>query len=179
MKKCKNCGERFEPRFTTLEKYCWNPDCKTIEALEKLPKAKKAQWRATKKRMIEKTKTLSDYKKELQKVFNAWIRKRDAGRTCISCDKLLRTGSKYDAGHYFPRGSFPSLSFEPTNCHSQCVECNQHRHGNLIEYRIGLIKRYGEKYVDELESKRNDFQKFTIQEIKDFIKFYKAELKKD
>ena len=36
MKKCRNCSNRFEPRFNTLEKYCWNPECKTIEAMEKL-----------------------------------------------------------------------------------------------------------------------------------------------
>ena len=41
MKKCKNCKERFETRFSTLEKYCWNPDCKTIEAMYKLEKLKK------------------------------------------------------------------------------------------------------------------------------------------
>ena len=41
MKRCKNCKSRFEARFSTLERFCWDPECKTIEAmLENLLRSK-------------------------------------------------------------------------------------------------------------------------------------------
>ena len=40
MKRCKNCGEKFQPRFNNFEVYCWASECKTIDALQKLEKLK-------------------------------------------------------------------------------------------------------------------------------------------
>ena len=40
MKRCKNCKTKFEARFSTLERFCWDPECKTIEAMQKLAKIK-------------------------------------------------------------------------------------------------------------------------------------------
>ena len=38
------------------------------------------------------------------------------------------------------------------NCHKQCnAYCNKHRDGAQAEYRIGLVNRYSEAYVKELE----------------------------
>ena len=80
MKKCKHCSNEFEPRFSTLEKYCWNPDCKTIEAMNKLDQLKRMEtrnWKKRKSELKQANKNSSDYRNDLQKVFNQWVRLRD------------------------------------------------------------------------------------------------------
>ena len=176
MKKCINCGERFETRFSTLEKYCWNSDCKSMEAMERLKAFKKRQnneWKKRKSEIKNQLKTKKDWLKDLQKEFNSWVRNRDAGKQCISCDKLLRKGMKFDAGHFFPVGGYPNLRFTPANVHGQCVECNQHKHGNLHEYRKKLIERIGSNELERLERQKNDSMKLTLDEIKDLLSIYK------
>lgn len=56
--------------------------------------------------------------------------------------------------------------------HAQCVTCNQHKHGNLIEYRKGLIQRIGDERVNALDIEQKD-SKMTIYEIKQMIELYK------
>jgi hypothetical protein len=57
------------------------------------------------------------------------------------------------------------------------VECNQHRHGNLIEYGERLTKRIGVERVEELRRVRTQMVRLTIGEIKDAIKLYKRKIK--
>jgi hypothetical protein len=178
MKKCKNCRAKFEPRFSTLESYCWAPECKTIEAMKKLESLKKLEvknWTQRKNEMKKKVKTTSDYRNELQKVFNTWVRLRDLDAGCISCGHIL-TG-KFDAGHYYSVGSYPNLRFDIDNVHGQCVECNQHKHGNLIEYATGLIERIGHERYHELHNKRNQILKLTVSEMEDLTAQYKILIK--
>lgn len=81
-----------------------------------------------------------------QKVFNAFIRKRDCETGCISCGNPVE-----HAGHYFSQGHHSALRFNETNTNGQCLRCNNFLHGNLINYRKGLIKKYGELKVNQLE----------------------------
>ncbi|CAB4152886.1 Bacteriophage lambda NinG [uncultured Caudovirales phage] len=182
MKRCKNCREKFQPRFNTLEGYCWAPECKTIEALQKLEKLKKNDNRLQqqkRKAIKEQLKTASQWKKDLQTIFNTFIRLRDAGANCISCDKPLR--GKYDAGHFYNVGNYPGLRYNELNVWGQCVECNQFQGGRVHEYRLNLIKRIGAEKVTELEANRHKLQKISIPEIRELISKYKgfvAEMKK-
>jgi len=114
----------------------------------------KAVKKETKQRK-EKLKSKSDYQREAQAAFNAYIRERDKDKGCISCGCSLWSeviGGGYDAGHYRSRGSAPHLAFHPLNCHGQCKRCNRYLSGNVTEYRKGLIARYGEKVVESIES---------------------------
>jgi hypothetical protein len=59
--------------------------------------------------------------------------------------------------------------------------CNQYKHGNLIEYGMGLEKKIGKKRIDELKSQRNDRLSLPLDQIKEKIYHYKnkvAELKR-
>lgn len=85
-----------------------------------------------------------------QVVFNKWIRERDRDRGCISCGAKVT-----EAGHYFSRGHYSSMRFNEVNVNGQCTRCNCFKHGNLIHYREGLIKRYGERKVLDLELSGN------------------------
>jgi hypothetical protein len=80
--------------------------------------------------------------------FRAWIRKRDEGMQCISCGSYNTT----DASHYYSAGHYPELEFHPMNVHASCKKCNTFLHGNLIEYRKGLINRIGEKNIIILDN---------------------------
>lgn len=179
MKKCRNCKQPFEPRFNTLEKWCWNPECKTIEAMEKLASMKKNQsreWEQQRKRIKNSLKTTSNWKTELQTIFNTFIRLRDRNQPCISCGCKLP--EKYDAGHFHSVGSSPSLRFDEQNVHAQCVHCNRDKHGNLHEYRIGLIQRVGIDVVNALEHNRHVPLRLNTPEIMEMINEYKAKIKK-
>lgn len=81
-----------------------------------------------------------------QTVFNKWIRERDKEKGCISCN-----GPVEQAGHYFSQGHHSALRYNEMNTAGQCIRCNMYLSGNLIKYRQGLVKRYGEKEVLRLE----------------------------
>lgn len=165
-KKCKECGENFTP-FKTTQVVC-STKCASILAEKKV-------WHKEKKERAEKLRTRTEWLNILQVVFNKYIRERDKNKPCISCGKSLI--GKFDAGHYFAVGSYPNLRFNENNVHGQCVYCNQHLHGNHVEYGIQLIKRIGQFDYDKLMMLRNDPLKMTLFEIKQKIKLYKLLIK--
>ena len=79
--------------------------------------------------------------------FNAFIRDRDEGLSCISCDEYR----DLCAGHYWAAGNFESVRFNELNVNGQCEQCNGHLHGNLILYGKGLVKRHGQEAIDKLD----------------------------
>ena len=120
-RKCKNCGVTFEKK-RPLQSAC-SPIC-AFEWAKKLKEKKESkEWKERKREMQENLKTLSDYKKDLQVVFNKFIRLRDTGEPCISCGNPHP--KKINAGHYKSVGSHPELRFEELNAHSQCEYCNR------------------------------------------------------
>ena len=102
-----------------------------------------------------------------QIVFNKWIRERDKDKGCISCG-----GPVENAGHYLSQGHNSAFRFNEVNVNGQCIRCNKFLHGNLIPYRQGLIKRYGEGKVLMLES-GNKFKKWSRCELEAIIENYK------
>jgi hypothetical protein len=122
----------------------------------------------------ESLKTASDYTKEAQAAFNAYIRVRDRNKPCISCGTAQGDtvqGGKFDAGHYRSRGSASHLRYHLLNVFSQCVKCNRYLSDNVVEYRKGLIERIGAKRVEKLEMDNNP-KKFTIEYLKRVKKIF-------
>ena len=121
------------------------------------PQGKKTRQKAIQKDLRErkqKLKTKSDYLKEAQVAFNAYVRARDAKDACISCGQWTedKFGGGWDAGHYRSTGSAPHLRFHLHNCHKQCVKCNRHKSGSAVDYRLRLIEKIGIEKVEALES---------------------------
>ncbi len=112
--------------------------------------------------------------KRAQTLFNRYIRLRDAGDRCISCDRLH--DGQLHAGHYRSVGACPELRFDERNCHLQCAPCNNHLSGNITEYRIGLIRKLGLSMVAELEGP-HDRPKLTIDDIQAIQEKYKMKVK--
>lgn len=165
MSKCKICRAEFQKRSMT-HKAC-SPECAIAYAEHQREKRERKDTRKRK----ESLKTRSQWLKEAQVEFNRFIRERDRYLPCVSCGR--HHDGSYDAGHYRSIGAAPQLRFHENNCHKQCVPCNQHKSGNAIEYRLGLVKRIGVEAVEELEQS-NEPAKFTIDDAKRIKAEYKA-----
>lgn len=112
--------------------------------------------------------------KRTQDKFNEYIRLRDKEKGCISCQ-----GEVEQAGHYFSQGHHSALRYNEKNTNGQCRRCNLFLHGNLINYRKGLVARYGEKEVLKLEQNaelRKGF-KWTRIELEQIIEDCKQKIK--
>lgn len=137
------------------------------------------QWNKDKKVILEKLKTLSQIEQEARKEFQKYIRLRDRNLPCISCN--ISIAKQWDAGHYLKAELFSGLIFNEDNCHKQCSTCNNYKSGNELEYRDGLIRRYGLQYVLDLEALKpfNRSKKYTRQELYDIKKIYVEKLKRE
>jgi hypothetical protein len=167
--KCKNCKNQFEP-VKFLQKYCLKDEC--IKVWVKAENDK--QWTKKKSQMKADLTTLSDYLKLTQQVFNKFIRMRDEGLNCISCDLPPK---KKNCGHYFSQGGHSSVRFDEDNCHLQCEHCNTFLSGNLLNYQIGIEKRIGGERLMKLQAKAHDVKKWTKEELKEIIEIYKKKIK--
>lgn len=170
-KTCVFCGVEFRP-FRTTQRTC-STRCAIGFAREKEEKKEKRLWNAEKKKRKEALLSHSEWLKLLQVAFNAYIRKRDEKEGCISCGTF---NGQMHCGHYRSVSVAPQLRFNEDNCSKQCARCNTYLSGNLINYRIALVKKIGLKKVEQLENDNSDL-KISIPEIKEKIKYYKQKIK--
>ncbi len=151
-RKCANkaCRKKFTPSANWLT--CCGTDCMLAVIRER--KAKQVRREQRKER--ERLKSLGTVCAESQASVNLYVRVRDFGKGCISCE----TGKVEDAGHYFPIGSkyrVNRLRFDTRAIHGQCRACNSYKGGgNIHGYTAGLIRRYGEEFLLELDALKRD-----------------------
>lgn len=174
MRKCKSCGEKYDPR-RKLQNSC-SVECALDMVKAKADKAKEKKRKAKNKEFKDKVLSTDrgHWLGKAQDAFNAFIRKKDAALGCISCGAM--SGIQFHAGHYRSVGAFPELRFDEDNCHKQCATCNNIKSANLIEYRMRLVEKIGEARVIRLESYIPP-KHYTIGEIKEIEVYYKAKLK--
>lgn len=159
MPKCKDCKVEFE-RIKSIQSRCFSCTVKRAKLLVK--KENEKEWLERKKVLKAKTKTISDYRKDARYWFQRWIRIRDLGKTCISCDKLLTDIRDYHAGHMVQANNYPQLLFNEYAVNGQCIYCNNYKSGNEVEYRKGVASRYGIKVLLDLELLAEDKTKRTL-----------------
>lgn len=169
-KRCRGCRELFVPR-TSLAVAC-SPACAVAVAKLKQDERRRRELRAARERL----KGRRAWIREAQTAFNAYIRLRDEGKPCICCGRMSEdeafTGGRWDAGHYRSTGAAPHLRFNEDNCHRQLAYCNQHRSGNAVDYRLGLIARIGLARVEALEANQST-AKWTIAELREIRDTYR------
>jgi len=134
-------------------------------------KADKAH-RADKRRLKDNDRSFQI--KKAQTLFNRYIRCRDDGDACISCNRLH--DGQFHAGHYRSVGANPELRFNERNCHLQCAPCNNHLSGNIVDYRMGLVRKLGVQEVEYLEGE-HERPKLSITDIKAIQEKYKVKIK--
>lgn len=175
MARCKVCKQ---PKPDPLRPTCFNFDCQVNYATKHAKKQrtqKEKKERAKIKTLKATLKTKAKWFKEAQVEFNSFIRVRDRGEECISCQRPH--AGQYHAGHYRSVGAHPELRFNEDNCHKQCSACNNHLSGNIVDYRINLVKKIGQDRVDIIEGP-HEAKKYTIDDIREIKALYKRKLKK-
>ena len=136
-------------------------------------KAVRADKKETKLK-LDALQTKPQLVKKAQTAFNSYIRARDVGKQCISCDKPLDGGANtFDAGHYRSVGSAPHMRFVEDNVHGQCKHCNNWLAGNHVEYRKRLLVRVGKMQLDLLESD-SVLRKYTKEGLIEIPRHYNA-----
>jgi hypothetical protein len=108
----------------------------------------------------------------LTRHFNHFIRLRDSGLPCISCGGFR----KLEAGHYWP-STHHGTKWHERNVNGQCKSCNEFGHGNMAGYGRGLVRRYGEGIMLELEIAKNRHPHFTRFDLEQMIEHYKLKAK--
>lgn len=177
---CKYCKAKYLP--TKAKQIVCGAECAIGWNDKQKSRALSSQQRMARKELREKKvalKTRSDWIKEVQIVFNKFIRCRDMGLDCISCGALLGAelvGGGFDAGHYLSRGAKPHLRFDERNVHGQCKRCNRYLSGNVSNYRERLIRRIGIVSVMALEAD-NTPKHYTIDDLKALKAHYQAKVK--
>lgn len=177
-KRCPECRVMFTPS-RNAQAVCGEIECaishgKSEKGQASAKKALADVGRRDIKVRKEKLKSRADHLKDTQQAFNAWVRARDAALPCVSCGRHHH--GKYDAGHYRTVGSNPALRFEPMNCHRQCSPCNTRLSGNIVNYRIELVKRIGAAALEWLEGP-HEAKKYTVDELKAMTADYRAKTK--
>jgi hypothetical protein len=176
-KKCKNpaCGISFPPQ--RLGQAVCSPKCGLAIKDVNQEKARKSLAQVERREIKvrkEKLKSRADHLKDTQVVFNEWIRWRDAALPCVSCGR--HHDGQYHAGHYRTVGANPELRFEPLNAHKQCAPCNNHKSGDIVNYRLSLLQRIGAANVDWLEGPHQP-RRYTIEQLKQIKADYRAKTK--
>lgn len=176
------CGNEFK-RFSTLQNKC--VDCMVAEGRKIMTPGTKEYDQRT--RQMKKELNESDIKwwrKNAQDSCNAYIRYRDRGMKCPTCDKVHLDPRftidgidqrEWHAGHFRTRKAQPALRYCEHNIVLQCGQCN--KFDNPIDiFRRTLVERWG---VDMVEWLEKDFAvyKFTIDELREISLYYRARLK--
>jgi len=171
-KKCKVCKEVYQPERTCTQVCGYQCAMKLVKLVK--DKKEKKVYRQKKRKYWENDK---DTRRKAAVFYcHKYIRLRDQYLPCISCG-TTKTTIKYDAGHYITAGSCTALKFNEYNINKQCsVNCNQHKSGNRVEYKEGLIKKYGQSTVDFLEGPQ-PLIKITAQFYKEVEEKYKKKYK--
>ena len=172
-KKCVHCQETFTPRRGSIGQKVCSPTCAIAVAPDNREKADKAierqkvlDHRAAKKRIKRK----ADHAREAQTAFNAWIRLRDAALPCVSCGRHHQ--GQYHAGHFRTVAGSPELRFEPLNVHKQCAPCNNHKSGDIVNYRLELVRRIGEEKLAWLEGPHEP-KRYTVEDYQAITAHYR------
>jgi len=129
---------------------------------------------------MKKAKTTGQLIKQLQPIYNRWIRLRDFDKPCISCGEYFEF-DETDAGHFYAKSGYSGLRFEPNNTNKECRKCNRFDESHLIGYAENLKAKIGEVEYKELKLKAADYKangkKWSRGELREKIEYYKQKVK--
>jgi len=173
-KKCKICRDSFEP-VRQLQPTCENMTCMIEYSNRHLTRKAKVKKQVARKALKQfNNSDINILKRLAQKLFNQFIRLRDEGLNCISCQKPY--DGAFDCGHFKPRGGYSALAFNEDNCSGQCKKCNRFLSANLVDYRKNLIIKIGLERVEYLET-CTQTKKWTVEELREIKETYKRKTK--
>lgn len=152
-KPCRVCREPFTPQRMS-QKVC-GVDCSKEYARQQRElterKAKREEARADRKRR-EEQKSIRQVANDAQEKVNEYVRLRDFGDGCISCDRPASWDGQWHASHYRSVGAASGVRFNLWNIHKACSICNHHKSGNIAEYTPRILYKIGPEKLAWLES---------------------------
>ena len=172
-KNCKICKKDYIPR-NSLQKVC-SPNCALLFERKRKAAERVKSIRLRKKQDKERLKTKTERLQDLQFIFNKYIRLRDRHKPCVSCGQPASQGQRH-ASHYRSRAAAAQLRFNFLQVWASCAQCNSAKSGNIVEYRIELVRRIGEKRVLAIEH-NNDKADYSVEYIERFKKILKKRIK--
>jgi hypothetical protein len=122
--------------------------------------------------------TVSKLKNKLDGIYSQYIRYKnsvDGYCVCVTCG-VRKPIKEMQCGHYVSR-SYNSTRYLEKNTHCQCLRCNVFLSGNMDEYTLFMIKKYGTRFLYKLKQLKNQIKQFTITELEEKIEYYKKLLK--
>lgn len=142
-RKCKICKTSFNVKSNN-HWYC-DFDC-AMTAL-KIQKDKKEQEFQEMKKRVNAPKRKTDLQKEINKL----ARKIDNyfGFKCIDCNSTF--GKQIDGAHFHNVQGNENIRFNLHNIHAARSHCNKYSSEHKVGYREGIIKRYGEQYLEYID----------------------------
>ena len=114
-----------------------------------------------------KKKTVSQLKKEADRIFSLFIRRRDD--QCFTCGNR----NNLQNGHFISR-THSATRYSEVNCRAQCINCNVFRRGNYAEFAARLLENIGRESFDSLIKLGRTTHQFTVKELQDIIEKYKV-----
>lgn len=102
------------------------------------------------KRVLKRQKTLTWYKKELDRVFSIYIRTKYP-KVCYTCGK----SGVLQNGHFIVR-KYLATRWEEDNCRPQCIGCNIYGKGMSIDFEERLGQELGEARVAQMKASRKE-----------------------
>jgi len=127
---------------------------------------------------MAKSKTTGQLIKQLQPIFNKFIRLRDKDEPCISCGEMAE---EMDCGHYYAKSGYSGLRFDEENCHAECVKCNRFDESHLIGYTENIKIKIGEQRYQALKERALEYKRNGVRwsrpELRELIEYYKAKVK--
>jgi hypothetical protein len=144
LKTCKQCKVKFEPS-RPLQMVC---SSKCGYDYVKTTKQKQQKEFAIVERKYKDEKKLTASLLNTKTQVHAYVRKRDEGKNCISCNKPHE--KTFEAGHHYSGNSFLTLKFNLDNIHGQCLYCNRHLESNFDNYALRLPDRIGKESYNKL-----------------------------
>lgn len=149
----------------------WCKKCNHQEKVKK--KGRKIAYSIKRRENMKSGKAL---KKELDKVFSEYIRRREANpegvTRCFTCGKI-GTWESMDCGHYESRAHL-STRWDEENCHVQCKGCNIFKSGNYPAYAVKLQEMYGDGILKKLYVKARVDYKPSRVIYEQLINYYKT-----
>lgn len=177
-KTCKICKDKFVP-IQAMQPTCADYFCIRANKVKEI--AKDSKPKKTKEARLE----LREYKKThkptllqlAQTLVNTYIRTRDEGLNCVSCNHNFNNGRIKNAGHYVRVSKSSFLRFHEDNINLQCSYCNNELNGNEGAYKSPLIAKIGIDRVKYLEENRTTLKTWTVEELQEIITKYRKKIK--
>lgn len=151
-RRCKICSELYV-MYNSLRPYC-SASCGSKYALKLIANKEKKEasdWRKEKKIL-----GVEVYSKEYRSAFQREINKlsrlidNEFWDSCIDCKREY--GKQVDGAHFHSVGANSSTRWNLHNIHSASSQCNKFSDTHKEGYRIGLIERYGNEYMEMIDN---------------------------